>query len=213
MRLLHVAPDRTLALTKDLSPPLSPYAMLSRPTTWKRRRVQTRLDIPNCGSVSTNPRRMGWNTAGSTYAVLIKRITSSSPKPSRPCFIGTKTRPDATSISTDVSVGGDSRPVMRHTWEPAFRMSRWFRRGWTLQELLAPASVEFFSVNGLLLGHKQVLETLIHEITALPISACAERPCRHSQLTSDYNGLKDVRRQRLKIEHTVFWGPSVRSCH
>jgi hypothetical protein len=33
------------------------------------------------------------------------------------------------------------------TWEPAFRSSKWFTRGWTLQELLAPGpgSVEFFS--------------------------------------------------------------------
>ena len=31
------------------------------------------------------------------------------------------------------------------TWEPAFRLSRWFTRGWTLQELLAPGTVEFFS--------------------------------------------------------------------
>jgi hypothetical protein len=31
------------------------------------------------------------------------------------------------------------------TWESAFRASRWFKRGWTLQELLAPLLVEFFS--------------------------------------------------------------------
>jgi hypothetical protein len=31
------------------------------------------------------------------------------------------------------------------TWEPAFQGSRWFTRGWTLQELLAPHSDEFFS--------------------------------------------------------------------
>ncbi|KAF2726974.1 HET-domain-containing protein, partial [Polyplosphaeria fusca] len=30
-------------------------------------------------------------------------------------------------------------------WEAAFRRSRWFTRGWTLQELLAPRVVEFFS--------------------------------------------------------------------
>ena len=28
------------------------------------------------------------------------------------------------------------------------RKSRWFTRGWTLQELIAPLSVEFFSVEG-----------------------------------------------------------------
>src|SRR5205807_1598031 len=35
--------------------------------------------------------------------------------------------------------------VSGFTWEPSFRVSRWFTRGWTLQELLAPSSVEFFS--------------------------------------------------------------------
>lgn len=33
------------------------------------------------------------------------------------------------------------------TWESESRGSRWFTRDWTLQELLAPASVELFSRN------------------------------------------------------------------
>lgn len=31
------------------------------------------------------------------------------------------------------------------SWEPTFRQSRWSTRGWTLQELLAPTMVKFFS--------------------------------------------------------------------
>src|ERR1700742_4887343 len=31
-------------------------------------------------------------------------------------------------------------------WEPAFRKSRWFTRGWTLQELVAPTHVDFYSL-------------------------------------------------------------------
>src|ERR1700733_5828682 len=50
-------------------------------------------------------------------------------------------------------------------WESAFRASRWFTRGWTLQELLAPSSVEFFSQEGKRLGDKKTLERQIHEIT------------------------------------------------
>lgn len=57
----------------------------------------------------------------------------------------------------------------RITWEGAFRRSRWFTRGWTLQELLAPATVEFFSRNGRLLGDKISLEQDICEITNIPI--------------------------------------------
>jgi len=54
-------------------------------------------------------------------------------------------------------------------WEPAFRKSRWFTRGWTLQELIAPTSVEFFSEKGGRLGNKISLERYIHEMTGIPV--------------------------------------------
>jgi hypothetical protein len=56
-------------------------------------------------------------------------------------------------------------------WESDFRKSRWFARGWTLQELLAPASVEFFSRERKRFGDKSSLEQQIHEITGIPESA------------------------------------------
>jgi len=51
------------------------------------------------------------------------------------------------------------------------RRSRWFTRGWTLQELLAPPVVEFFSREGHLLGSKESLEKTLSEITGIPVSA------------------------------------------
>jgi len=56
-------------------------------------------------------------------------------------------------------------------WERAFRGHKWFTRGWTLQELLAPASVEFFTPDGLRLGDKRSLEQQIHEITGIAVPA------------------------------------------
>ncbi|KAI9763144.1 MAG: Vegetative incompatibility protein HET-E-1 [Geoglossum simile] len=56
-------------------------------------------------------------------------------------------------------------------WEMAFRTSRWFTRGWTLQELIAPTSVEFFSKNWGPLGDKKSLERHICEITRIPSKA------------------------------------------
>lgn len=56
-------------------------------------------------------------------------------------------------------------------WASAFRASRWFTRGWTLQELLAPNCVEFFSHEQKKLGDKQVLKQQIHKITGIPILA------------------------------------------
>ncbi|KAF9728642.1 vegetative incompatibility protein het-e-1 [Paraphaeosphaeria minitans] len=57
------------------------------------------------------------------------------------------------------------------TWDLEFRKSEWFSRGWTLQELLAPSMVEFFSQHWEKIGDKTSLKRQIHEITGIPISA------------------------------------------
>jgi hypothetical protein len=74
---------------------------------------------------------------------------------------------------TDLSASGDIAAIQtnQNRWEEAFRGSRWFTRGWTLQELIAPAVVEFFSKEGKLLGDKVSLELIIHEITRIPTRA------------------------------------------
>jgi ankyrin repeat protein len=56
-------------------------------------------------------------------------------------------------------------------WKLAFRQSQWFTRGWTLQELLAPASVEFFSRDAKWLGDKRSLENEIQQTTGIAIQA------------------------------------------
>lgn len=62
------------------------------------------------------------------------------------------------------------------TWESSFLESRWFTRGWTLQELLAPHSVEFFSQEGSRLGDKKSLERQIHKITGIATLALRGTP-------------------------------------
>lgn len=73
----------------------------------------------------------------------------------------------------DISVKQDESggQVPLNMWESAFRSCRWFTRGWTLQELLAPPSVQFFSVQGTRLGDKKSLESIINDITGIPRSA------------------------------------------
>jgi hypothetical protein len=61
-------------------------------------------------------------------------------------------------------------------WRSAFRNSRWLTRGWTLQELLAPEIVVFYSRDHILLGDKKSLEQQITEITAIPIEALRGQP-------------------------------------
>ena len=49
----------------------------------------------------------------------------------------------------------------------AFRESKWFTRGWTLQELLAPRTVIFYNCGWCETGNKRSLETLISAITGI----------------------------------------------
>ncbi|KAM7210765.1 Heterokaryon incompatibility protein (HET) domain containing protein, partial [Rhypophila decipiens] len=56
-------------------------------------------------------------------------------------------------------------------WKFAFQGCRWFTRGWTLQELIAPTTVKFFSQEGTCLGDKQSLGQHICNATGIPLGA------------------------------------------
>jgi hypothetical protein len=78
---------------------------------------------------------------------------------------------------SDVSTGSlTSGPPTQQDWYHAFQQSRWFTRGWTLQELVAPVSVEFFSVEGQRLGNKYSLLQELHGITAISVEALQGSP-------------------------------------
>jgi hypothetical protein len=77
---------------------------------------------------------------------------------------------------SDVSVPDATEPVQRSDWEASFRASAWFTRGWTLQELIAPVSVEFFSCEGQQMGDKASLDQLLHDITGIPLAALRNCP-------------------------------------
>jgi len=104
--------------------------------------------------------------------------------------------PDVSRPRFDLS-GGPNK-----TWELAFRSSKWFTRGWTLQELIAPASVDFFSKEGVLLGNKDSLERHICKATGIPASAL-----RGSQL-SDFSITERMswaaKRETMKSEDKVY---------
>lgn len=50
-----------------------------------------------------------------------------------------------------------------------FQTSRWFRRGWTLQELLAPKSLVFYASDWEYLGTKAELSAIVESITGIPV--------------------------------------------
>ncbi|KAF3049143.1 hypothetical protein E8E11_004726 [Didymella keratinophila] len=64
----------------------------------------------------------------------------------------------------------------KQTSDFTIKESRWFTRGWTLQELLAPSTVEFFSKEGAKLGDKLSLAKEVREVTGIPCSALQGEP-------------------------------------
>ncbi|KAK3363996.1 beta transducin-like protein HET-D2Y [Lasiosphaeria hispida] len=95
---------------------------------------------------------------------------------------------------TDVSTcqqDADGNP----SWELAFRKSRWFTRGWTLQELIAPTVLEFFSEDRKRLGDKTSLAQHIHNTTGIPLGAL------QAKALSDFSF--DVRMSWIKNRSTT----------
>jgi len=103
---------------------------------------------------------------------------------------------DVSRNSSDVDDPDSSR------WKPAFRNSRWSRRGWTLQELIAPALVEFFSREGEYLGNKISMQQTIQEITGIAIDALQGKPL--SQFSADERFLWTRKRTTKLVEDEVY---------
>jgi hypothetical protein len=102
---------------------------------------------------------------------------------------------DVSSPVFDIDKEPNQRP-----WESDFRKSGWFKRGWMLQELLAPSSLNFFSREGKQLGDKRALEQQIHEITGIADSAL--RGAALSEFSIDERLLWTERRQ-TKLEEDI----------
>lgn len=180
MRLLKFDCHDELILTKVEATSPGPYAILSH--TWGEDEV-TFDDIEN---------KTGKNKAG--YAKLLFCATRAKAHGLEHCWVDTCCikKSDSTELNeaitsmykwykratrcyvylSDVSVVTSDRDVLSLSeWLPQFSSSRWFKRGWTLQELIAPLVVDFFSKEGLRLGTKSSLEREIHQVTRIPVEA------------------------------------------
>jgi len=114
---------------------------------------------------------------------------------------------------SDVSIGDcdQSGQLSQFQWESAFRVSRWFTRGWTLQELLAPASVEFFSREGKRLGDKKSLEPQIHEITGIAHSALQGSPLSRFSVAERFSWVE--KRSTTRKEDLAYSMPGIFDIH
>lgn len=183
MRLLKDAEDG-FGLTEDLIEDIPAYAILSH--TWSRP-VEEEVTFRDLKDGTAQSKR-GW-----------KKIEFCGKQATRDglryfwvdtCCIN---RSDSTELSEAINsmfrwyrdaakcyvyLSDVSKPISdvdnacsNSSWKSAFCDSRWFTRGWTLQELIAPRSVEFFSLEGEQLGNKTSLEQDICKITGIPVEA------------------------------------------
>jgi len=75
---------------------------------------------------------------------------------------------DATCVQNDFNIGVENSSdmdAMRR--EKTFQNSRWFTRGWCLQELLAPRNMQFFNTDWIYIGSKHSLKTFISAVTGI----------------------------------------------
>jgi hypothetical protein len=208
MRLLQRKPDGEIVFREPTSGEVPAYAIFSH--TWGEEEVSFQ-DIVACTGIS----KAGWEKIrfcasqaaadGLEYfwidtCCIDKRNTVELSAAINSMFRWFQQATRCYVYLSDVSIQGEeqSNPI----WKAAFRRSRWFTRGWTLQELIAPASVEFFSNNGERLGNKRSLEKLIHEITGIPLQALRGKPLSNFSVEERFSWVE--KRQTTIEEDTPY---------
>jgi hypothetical protein len=177
MRLLHYKNDANISLTEDIIQGIPAYAILSH--TWGRDDEEVTFkdiqDHPEQAKSKAGYRKIefcGKQAASdgleyfwvdtccidkSNNAELAEAINSMFRwyRNAARCYV----------YLADVSMGSQDNV------DQALQNSRWFTRGWTLQELIAPGSVGFFSSDDKRLGDKKSLEQLLFNITGVALAA------------------------------------------
>jgi Heterokaryon incompatibility protein (HET) len=81
-----------------------------------------------------------------------------------------------------------------------FKLSRWWSRGWTLQELIAPRRVQFYSSAWKYINDKHTLANLIHSITGIPravLNGASPGSCNVAQRMSWAAGRETTRNEDI----------------
>ncbi|OCK72991.1 HET-domain-containing protein, partial [Lepidopterella palustris CBS 459.81] len=182
MRLLKVKDNGEFSLTKDLINNIPPYAILSH--TWgdddeevtfkdlTEGLGKTKLGYRKIQFCAEQAARDGLQHFWVDTCCIDKSNNAELSEAIISMFRWYRNATKCYVHLVDVSTNGqDPTHLSFQSWEPVFRKSRWFTRGWTLQELIAPPFVEFFSVEGQLLGDKKSLERQVYEVTGIAVQA------------------------------------------
>ena len=177
MRLLHIATDRTFSLVHfGHSDRIPEYAILSH--TWGPATEEPTFDDLLHGVASS---KRGYGKlrfcANQAYEDGLSYFWADTC-----CIDKTNSEELTTAINsmfrwysrssrcyvylTDVAARSQDRRFDLD-WPSALRSSRWFRRGWTLQELIAPKYVDFYTRDHVRIGDKHSLEQMIVHATGI----------------------------------------------
>jgi ankyrin repeat protein len=177
MRLLYVNVDGSLTLTTFVGNQIPSYAILSH--TWEANNQEVTFQDVEKGLGSSKPGYRKIQFCGAQAqkddleyfwvdsCCIDKSNSTELQEAINSMFRWYQNAAKCYVYLSDVSAIG----CTAIQWQSAFVQSKWFTRGWTLQELLAPRSVEFFSHNGERLGNKESLEQHIHNATGIAVQA------------------------------------------
>jgi hypothetical protein len=83
-----------------------------------------------------------------------------------------------------------------------FSKSRWFTRGWTLQELIAPSIMIFLNKQWQIIGTKSTLKNAISEITGIPVNILSGGELAHSSIAQRMSWAS--RRETTRLEDLAY---------
>jgi hypothetical protein len=170
IRLLQRKPDGSIVFRETTSSHVPAYAILSH--TWGKEEVLFQ-DMEDGADMSKTVSKAGWKKI--QFCAEQAAVDGLQYFWIDTCCIDKK---NAVELSAAINSmfrwyrnAARCYVYLSDVWKKALRSSRWFTRGWTLQELIAPKLVDFFSSEGERLGSKSSLESEIHEITGIAKNA------------------------------------------
>lgn len=171
MRLLHT---RTLELSEFLENAIPAYAILSH--TWEKEEVSFKdMQDPNAKQKAGYAKiqkcceqagRDGYEYVWIDTCCIDKSSSAELSEAINSMYVWYKDAKTCYAYLTDLDLSTDSLGHLSEAPE-SFKKSRWFTRGWTLQELIAPARLEFFDKCWSPFGTKADRHSVLSEITGI----------------------------------------------
>jgi hypothetical protein len=223
MRLLQLGTNNALSFKEYLVTDLPPFAILSH--TWGsdddeityldvvQRRGEKKAGFQKIMFCGQQAKRDGLEYFWVDTCCIDKRSSAELSEAinsmfrwyylSSRCYVYLQDVPSGLSLSlseSGVQSGSESGSKVSEGWEMSFKDSRWFTRGWTLQELVAPRHVDFFSREGEMLGSKIELRHTIRDITGISLQVLQGSPVKEISAEQRFDWAKDRRTKREEDE-------------